>query len=164
MRRRTARHARPLELQLKLMVFPIGDRLSSPTYCAIPMAQVRQVLNKGQHLNQEFCDYSKFDLNAYAFDQPIEPQSSYTLLVESQSSRSPAIWGLQIPTLPTLVNVPEQSIKTFSSEDDLNPIRSILHRFVTLTDSEPNQTLFLLDLDRLSNLTARLPNADTVLG
>ncbi len=152
MRRRTARHARPLELQLKLMVFPIGDGISAPTYCAIPMPQVRQVLNKGQHLNQDFCDYSKFDLNAYAFNQAIDPTIAYTLLVESESNHSPTLWGLQIPTLPTLINVPEQSVKAFSSEDDAHPMRSILHRFVTLTESEPNQTIFLLDLDRLSNL------------
>jgi hypothetical protein len=152
MRRRTARHARPIELQLKLMVFPVGDGASSPIYCAIPMPQVRQVLNKGQHLNSEFCDYSKFDLNAYAFNQAIAPEVSYTLLITGKSSDSTVMWGLQIPTLPTLINVPEQSIKTFSTEDEAHPMRSILHRFVTLTDAEPNQTLFLLDLDRLSHL------------
>jgi hypothetical protein len=149
MRRRTSRHARPIELQLKLMVFPVGDQSASPIYCAIPMPQVRQVLNKGQHLKPEFCDYPKFDLNAYAFDQAIAPEVSYTLLLEGKSSDSPVMWGLQIPTLPTLINVPEQSIKTFSSEDDAHPMRSMLHRFVTLTEAEPNQTLFLLDLDRL---------------
>lgn len=152
MRRRTARHARPIELQLKLMVFPLSDGDSAPTYCAIPMPQVRQVLNKGQHLNSEFCDYPKFDLNAYAFEQAIAPEASYTLLVEGQSSDLTAMWGLQIPTLPTLINVPEQSIKTFSSDDESHPMRSILHRFVTLTEAEPNQTLFLLDLHRLSQL------------
>ncbi len=152
MRRRTARHARPIELQLKLMVFPLSDGTSAPTYCAIPMSQVRQVLNKGQHLKLEFCDYSKFDLNAYAFDQAIAPEASYTILVEGKSNDSTAMWGLQIPTLPTLVNVPEESIKTFSSDDEVHPMRSILHRFVTLTEAEPNQTLFLLDLHRLSQL------------
>jgi hypothetical protein len=152
MRRRTARHARPIELQRKLMVFSVGDRASVPIYCAIPLLQVRQVLNKGQHLKPEFCDYSKFDLNAYAFDQAIAPEVSYTLLVEGKSSDSTAMWGLQIPTLPTLINVPEQSIKPFSTDDDTHPMRSILHRFVTLTETEPNQTLFLLDLDRLSHL------------
>ncbi len=151
MRRRTARHARPIELQLKLMVFPVGDRVSSPIYCAIPMPQVRQVLNKGQHLKAEFRDYPKFDLNAYAFDQAIDPKAAYTLLVEDQSNPSKALWGLQIPTLPTLINVPEQSVKMFSS-DDAHPMRSILHRFVTLIEAEPNQTIFLLDLDRLSHL------------
>jgi hypothetical protein len=152
MRRRTARHARPLELQRKLMVFAVGDRSATPIYCAIPMLQVRQVLNKGQHLKPEFCDYSKFDLNAYAFDQSIAPEAAYTLLITCQSTDSQATWGLQIPTLPTLINVPEQSIKPFSTEDETHPMRSILHRFVTLTEAEPNQTLFLLDLDRLSHL------------
>ncbi len=150
MRRRTARHARPIDLQLTLVVFPISDGVSAPTYCAIPMPQVHQVLSKGQHLNPNFCEYPKFDLNAYAFDQTIDPEAAYTILIEGKSGDS--LWGLQISTLPTLINVPEQSIKTFSSEDDAHPMRSILHRFVTLTEAEPNQTLFLLDLDRLCHL------------
>lgn len=159
MRRRTTRHARPIELQLKLMVFPISDGTSAPTYCAIPMPKVRQVLNKGQHLNPDFCHYPQFDLSAYAFGQAIAPATSYTLLIGDQSHDSndlKPVWGLQIPTLPTLINVAEQSIKTFSTEDDAHPnahpMRSILHQFVTLTEAEPNQTLFLLDLHRLSSL------------
>jgi hypothetical protein len=146
MRRRTARHARSVESQVKLMVFPIGHDKSS-IYCAIPMTDINQVLNKGQHLNEANYELPRLDLQAYAFEQPIFAEISYTLILNHHSN---LLWGLQIPILPVLVNVEEQSIKPFVSEDDAHPMRSVINRFVTLTDSETMQTLFLLDLDRLS--------------
>ena len=151
MRRRTARHARPLESLVKLMVFSIADAESTPIYCAIPMDKVRRVLNKGLHLDEVNSSFPRLDLSRYAFNQALVPDRAYTLLLEL---REGLLWGLQIPALPTLVNVPEQSIKSFSSEDNVHPMRSVLNQFVTLTESEPAQTLFLLDLDRLSTMSA----------
>ena len=145
MRRRTARHARPLESFVKLIVFSITDAESTPIYCAIPIDKVRRVLNKGVHLDEVNCSFPRLDLSNYAFNQPIAPDRAYTLLLEL---REGSLWGLQIPALPTLMKVPQQSIKSFSSKDNAHPMRSVINQFVTLTESEPAQTLFLLDLDR----------------
>jgi hypothetical protein len=142
MRRRTLHH-QPVEATEKFFILKI-DRVQF----AIPLSVVLRVLSPKQPIEWDGQSIPTIDLrnltcNAQALEQDRDP---YTLILHSPNC---PIWGLQTPTIPNLLKLPTQAIKTFPLTDCDRPMSNLSDRFITIELDDSTQTLFLINLPHL---------------
>jgi hypothetical protein len=141
MRRRTLHH-QTVEATEKFFVLKV-DRIQF----AIPLSVVLRVLSPKQPIEWDGQPIPTIDLRNLTCDaQPLDTPP-YTLILHT--STQPIWWGLQTPTIPNLMKLSTQSIKTFPLTESDRPMSNLSDRFITVPDGNTVQTLFLINLPHL---------------
>ncbi len=142
MRRRTLHHQTVVVTE-KFFILNV-DRVQF----AIPMSVVLRVLSPKQPIEWNGQPIPTIDLrNLTCNAQPLEiSPAPYTLVLHSPNR---PIWGLQTPTIPNLLKLPTQAIKTFPLTDSDRPMSNLSDRFITVELGNATQTLFLINLPHL---------------
>jgi hypothetical protein len=140
MRRRTLHH-QTVEATEKFFVLTV-DRVQF----AIPMSVVLRVLSPKQPIEWNEQPIPTIDLRNLTCDAQSLDTLPYTLILHTSTQ---PIWGLQTPTIPNLIKLPIQAIKTFPLTDSDRPLSNLSDRFITITQGDTVQTLFLINLPHL---------------